>query len=135
MILTQEFLDKCNVCIEGQECADNGGYIGWDYDEVIKDLVSKNDNLNAGWLIDAKKSEQYVRANGSIITMGAYQLFNPITGLHTRYETEEDVKIALIALQQEVLNIYGGKVVQELSNENGDTTWIPTEIHKTIVVS
>jgi len=26
-------------------------------------------------------------------------------------------------------------VNQEMSNENGDTTWIPTEIHKTIVVS
>lgn len=135
MILTQEFLDFFGVCSEGQSVADLNNYIGMDYDFVIKDLLSKGDKDNAGWLIVQKSTEHYVRNNGSIITMGAYQVFNPLTGQHTRYETSDEARVALIEVQKAVLSNYGATVVQEISNENGDATWIPTEIHKTLVIS
>jgi hypothetical protein len=135
VILTKEFLEKQNACVEGiQVCIDNN-YFGLEYNQVIKNFISIEQKEYAGWLIEQKSTEKYVRANGSVITMGAYKVFNPITGLHTSYETEEEARSALVEVQKEVLNNYGANVVQELSNENGDTTWVPTEIHKTIVVS
>ena len=67
--------------------------------------------------------------------MGAYQVFNPLTGLHTRYETEAEAKAALVELAKSVLQYHGLSVVQELSNELGDTTWIPTQLHETLTVS
>lgn len=67
--------------------------------------------------------------------MISYQVFNPLTGTHTKYETEEEAKSALIKVQEEILSLHGANVVQEVLNENGDTTWIPTEIHKNLKVS
>lgn len=135
MILTQEFLTAVQVCSEGQIVAETGNYIGMDYDEVIKDLIRKGLNDDAGWMISAKKTEYYVRNNGSILTMGAYQVFNPLTGVHTRYETEAEAKLALIEVAKQVLQQHCPIVVQELSNENGDTTWIPTTMNETLNIS
>lgn len=135
MILTQEFLASTQVCAEGQVVADTGNYIGMDYDEVIRDLLLKGDKLSAGWLLAQKSTEAYVRANGSIFTMGAYQVFNPLTGQHTRFETEAEAKAGLVEIARAVLNQHCPNVVQELSNENGDTTWVPTDIHNTLVIS
>ena len=135
MILTQEFLTNMGVCSDGQSVAETGNYIGMDYDLVIKDLVSRGLNDDAGWMLASKKTEYYVRNNGSILTMGAYQVFNPLVGQHTRYETEAEAKAALVEIAKEVLKQHCPTVVQELSNENGDTTWIPTNMNETLVVS
>jgi hypothetical protein len=86
-------------------------------------------------LLFYKKTELYVRTNGSIFTMGAYQVFNPLTGQHTRYETEAEAKAALVDVAKQVLEQHCPRVVQELSNENGDTTWIPTTMNETLVIS
>jgi hypothetical protein len=67
--------------------------------------------------------------------MGAYQVFNPLTGVHTRYETEAEAKQALIAIAQDILKQHSPTVVQELSNENGDTVWTATKMNETLVVS
>ena len=134
LILTKEFLEEQQACAEGiQACVDNN-YIGLEYSEVIKFFISSDQKDYAGWLIEQKSTEFYVRNNGSIITMGAYQVFNPLTGQHTRYETEEEARGALTEIAKQVLELHVPRVVQELSNENGDTTWIPTDIHKTLVV-
>lgn len=135
MILTKEFLENQNACSEGiQACADNN-YFGLEYNQVIKNFISIDQKDYAGWLIEQKLTEQYVRANGSVITMGAYQVFNPLTGQHTRYETEAEAKTALIEIAKQVLELHCPKVIQELSNENGDTTWIPTNMNESLVIS
>lgn len=134
MILTREFLEQQQACAEGiQSCIDNN-YIGMEYSDVIKSFIANDQKDYAGWLIEQKQTEAYVRL-GETLTMGAYQVFNPLTGQHTRYETEAEAKVALVAVAKQVLDHYSPTVVQELSNENGDTTWIPTEIHKTLIVS
>ena len=66
--------------------------------------------------------------------MGAYQVFNPLTGVHTKYETEAEAKQALIVIAQEILNQHSPTVVRELTNENGDSAWIATELHKQLTV-
>mgnify|MGYP003339374226 CR=1 FL=1 len=135
MLLTQEFLTLANVCEAGQKCADDGNYIGVEYDEVIKDLLRRDLKEDAGWLQQQKSTELYVRMNGSQFTMGAYQVFNPLTGQHTRYETEAEAKAALVEVGKQLLVQYCPQVIQELSNENGDTTWIPTTMNQTLTIS
>jgi hypothetical protein len=135
VILTKEFLEQQQACAEGiQLCIDNN-YFGLEYNQVIKNFISIDQKDYAGWLIEQKSTEQYLRANGSVITMGAYQIFNPLTGQHTRYETESEAKTALIEVAQAVLNQQCPRVVQELANENGDTTWISTNMNESLVVS
>jgi hypothetical protein len=135
MILTKEFLIAQGACEEGiQICIDNN-YFGMDCDEVIKELIKIDKKDHARGLLSYKSTELYVRMNGSQFTMGAYQVFNPLTGQHTRYETEAEAKAALIEVAKKVLAQHCPRVIQELSNENGDTTWIPTNMNETLIVS
>jgi hypothetical protein len=135
MILTREFLLEVHSCQEGYRFGVENNLIDGNYDDAIAFCLNQGKQEFADWLIEQKKTEYYVRNNGSIITMGAYQVFNPIVGQHTRYETEAEAKLALIEIAKEVLNQYCPTVVQELLNENGDTTWIPTKMNETLSVS
>lgn len=135
MILTKEFLVNVDSCTDGYRYGLEHNLIGGDYDYAIEYCRENGATSFANWLEHMKTTEQYVRANGSIITMGAYQVFNPLTGQHTRYATIEEAKTALIEVQKAILENYGASIVQEMYNENGDTTWIPTDIHKTLVIS
>jgi hypothetical protein len=128
MILTQEFLDIAGVCTEGQQVAIDGAYIGWDYDEVIKDLVKNGKNEDAGWMLFHKKTETYVRFNAKEVTMGSYQVFNTITGTHIEYKTEEEAKVGILEIAKQILEQNKISVCRSLSNENGDSTWIPIEL-------
>ena len=142
MILTKEFLQKNNACAEGYRATVENNLIDNDYDAAISWFLSQtNETLVSygNWLIEIKemykKTEEFVRTNGKELTMGAYQLFNPMTGIHTRYETEVEVKQALIELSKQVIKQYTPTVVQELSNENGDKTWIATKMVDTLNIS
>ena len=135
MILTEEFLKSQDACQEGIQTVIDNNIIGIEYNLAIRQLIDLNEQDYAGWMIEQKKTEAYVRANGSVFTMNAYQVFNPLTGQHTRYETEEEAKGALVEIAKQVLAQHVPVVVQELANENGDTTWIPTTMHETLNVS
>jgi hypothetical protein len=135
MILTKEFLGDSDSCLKGYRFGLENNLIDNDYDVAIK-FCSENGHQDfADWLIEQKSTEKYVKANGSVLTMGAYQVFNPLTGLHTRYETEDEAKAALVNVAKAILGQYPNLVNQELSNENGDTTWIPTNMNKSLIVS
>ena len=135
MILTEEFLKSQGACQEGIQTVIDNNIVGIEYNLAIRQLIDLNEQDYAGWLIEQKKTEAYVRANGSVFTMNAYQVFNPLTGQHTRYETEQEAKSALVEIAKQVLSQHVPTVVQELANENGDTTWIPTTMHETLTVS
>lgn len=122
MILTQEFLTQNNACEEGQKCADNDNYIGMDYDEVIKDLLRKGLRDFAGWLTDQKKTELYVRLNGATI-MTAYNVFNPLTGINTKFTDLELAKQEAINVANQVLDTNKIIITSIISNENGDEVW------------
>lgn len=135
MILTRELLLEANSCQEGYRFGVENNLIGGDYDDAITFCANNGKQEFADWLTTQKSTEYYVRNNGSILTMGAYQVFNPLTGVHTRYETEAEAKVALVEIAKEVLNQHCPRVVQELSNENGDTTWIQTTLHQTLEIN
>lgn len=129
------FLLQIGMCKEGYDAMNKLGNYGLTLDEASENLRVAGYEKFANWILEQKKTEAYVRFNGKVITMGAYQVFNPLTGIHTRYETEEEAKQALVIVANEILQQHCPSVVQEISNENGDTTWIATEIHKTLIIS
>ena len=136
MILTEEFLKLQNACEEGIQSAITNGFVGQEYSDVIRDLVSTDQRDFAGWMLDQKKTEAYVRANGKEITVGTtYQVFNPLTGLHTEYATEAEAKIAIVEISKQILAVHKPTVCQALSNENGDSTWIPVDIVQSVEVT
>lgn len=135
MILTREFLLDVNSCSEGYRFGLENNLINNDYEEAVVFCATNGHQDFADWLIEQKKTEYYVRNNGSVITMGAYQVFNPLTGTHTRYETENEAKTALIEVATNVLKTHCPKVVQEIMNENGDTTWIATSLDESLIIS
>lgn len=135
MLVTEKFITDFAVCEETATVIRENNLLGLEVTEVLRALRDLNMAEPTVWWATAKTTETYVRNNGSILTMGAYQVFNPLTGQHTRYETEELARLALIEVAKEVLQQHCPTVVQELSNENGDTTWIPTTMNETLIIS
>lgn len=136
MLVTEKFITDFAVCQETAAVIRQNNLLDLEVPEVLRALRDLGMVEPTAWWNNIDKStEVYVRHNGSIFTMGAYQVFNPLTGVHIRYETEAEAKQGLIAISQAILEQHKPTVVQELSNENGDTTWIPTEIGKTLIVS
>jgi len=129
------FLREIGMCQEGYDAMNALGNYGLTLDEAAAKLNDSGYPKFAEWVLEQKKTEAYVRFNGKVITMGAYQVFNPLTGVHTRYETEAEAKQALIVIAQDILKQHSPTVVQELSNENGDTVWIATKMNETLVIS
>lgn len=134
-ISIDEFLAGVNICADGVVAMQEVGTYGFSVDEAAQKLKEAGHRDFAAWLLKQKNTEAYVRFNGSQFTMGAYQIHNPLTGQHTRYETEEEAKAALIQIATEILAIHHPTVVRELSNENGDVTWIPTQLIEQLKVT
>ena len=135
IIITKELMDALGNCGDGPAFIEANNLWGKTDEEVLRAMKDAGVLEPVIFWRQAKSSEAFVRYFGSTFTMGAYQVFNPLTGLHTRYETEAEAKAALVELAKSVLQYHGLSVVQELSNELGDTTWIPTQLHETLTVS
>ena len=110
MILTKEVFSALNACTEGYETAIKTGNVGKDYDEVIAYCFANGLEPFGNWLTEQKKTEYYVRNNGSKFTMGAYQVFNPLTGQHTECADEATAK-ALKEIEDMLQHIqHGGRL-------------------------
>ena len=135
IIITKELMDALGNCGDGPAFIEANNLWGKTDEEVLRAMKDAGVLEPVIFWRQAKSSEAFVRYFGSTFTMGAYQVFNPLTGLHTRYETEAEAKAALVELAKSVLQYHGLSVVQELSNELGDTAWVPTQLHETLTVS
>jgi hypothetical protein len=135
--LTKEFLvDVMGACDVGPRFIEENNMWGQGDETVIMPAL-----LEAGyvkeveWWKEQKLTEKFVRATGSIFTMGKYKLFNSLTGEYISYDNEADARAAMINIAQQVLESHGPRLVQELSNEHGDTTWVPANITQPLIVS
>jgi hypothetical protein len=135
MKLTKDFLIAQNACAEGIKFHDDQNFEGKEYSEVIRSCIELGESDFAGWLLEQKKKEHYVRLNGNIITMKAYQVFNPITGTHEKYETEELATQALVEVIKQIINHHNPTVCQEIANENGDTAWTAVDLMPKIQIT
>jgi len=67
--------------------------------------------------------------SGEIITMTTnYQVFNPLTGLHSRCTSEAEAKEALARVCEALIDNYKPTVCQEITNENGDSVWTAIDL-------
>ena len=129
MILTEEFLKSQNACAEGLQIAFDNNYLGQDYSSVIRNLISIERKDFAGWMLEQKNTEAYVRYNGKEVTMTeTYQVFNPIDGTYTECQNESEAKAKIIEVTKVMLDLHKISVCRALKNENGDVAWIPVEI-------
>jgi hypothetical protein len=83
------------------------------------------------------KSEDYVRFNGMEITMSeSYQIFNPLTGVHTICPNPESAQTLVAEIAKAVLENNKVTACKELRNENGDAVWVaidfPYEVSVTV---
>lgn len=123
MIITMDYLVAVNACEEGLEWAINNALIGKEYSEGIRYAISLDRSDIAAWLIDKKKSELYVRSNGSVFTM-EYVVYDPLNGENVRAKTLEEAKLLAIESAKKVLDYHNPKVGKVLVNENGDETYL-----------
>lgn len=130
----QQFIDQFSVCDEGIRASIALGSLGMEPDEAIKVLKLAGMREYVAWLRMIKQTEAYVRWNGKEITMGSYQVFNPLTGQHIDCETEEDVKATMANIAQQLLDAQTITVCQSLSNEKGDSVWIPYRLETPYMV-
>lgn len=122
MILTREFLVAINTPMDMYRYIFEHNIVNIDYDQAVEFLEKNNQSLWAWWLKKQKETELYVRSNGSTITMNSkYIVFNPLTGMHTSCDTEDDMKQLVLDISQQILDTYKVSVNQEIGNENGDT--------------
>jgi hypothetical protein len=129
VIITKELMEAIGACDTGPNFIDENNLWGKTEDELIKCVTDagriSEDPIQ--WYLKQRTTEAYVRFTGKEFKLGAYQVFNPLTGLHTRYETEAEATAALIEMAKAVLAQHLPTVCQELSNENGDTCWTPID--------
>jgi hypothetical protein len=135
MILTEQFLIAQNACQEGIAYATAKNYIGLEYSQVVRNSLLDEQRDFAGWLIEQKQTEHYVRENGEVVTMGTYQVFNPLTGLHNQFQDEASARQEMISIAYQLLEHTKITLVQEISNENGDATWIPISLTLPLTIS
>lgn len=67
--------------------------------------------------------------------MSAYQVFNPQTGTHVRFESEAEAKVALVDIAKQILVSHTPSVNLEIVHENGDTTWQPVDFVSQLMVT
>ena len=126
MKMSEEFLLKNNACQESIEYFHEGNFDGLEYGETLKRCIREGKQDFAGWLLDFKKTEAYVRQNGKEITMSnIYQVFNPGTGNHEYCDSREKAIEKTKEIAQQILEKHNLSVVQEMHNENGDVAWVP----------
>lgn len=75
------FLKEIGMCKEGYDAMNSLGNYGLTLDEAAANLNASGYPKFAEWVLEQKKTEAYVRFNGKVMTMGAYQVFNPLTGV------------------------------------------------------
>jgi hypothetical protein len=134
MILTKEFLQSVNCCVEGYQFALENNLLHLDYDYVIKFCNDNNQSDYATWLSEIKKTKQYVQANGNNF-MSTYQVFDPLVGQHIKYETLEEAKEGMVEIAQKILQLHCPSIVEEITNDNGDAVWVPMNMNNFLVIS
>ena len=134
VIITKELLiDQMGACNIGPDFIEANNLWGQPDESVIcPALRVAGLNDAADWWLEQKKTEKFVRCNGKVITMTSkYQVFNPLTGLHTQYETEAEAKEALAKVCESVIDHHKPTVCQEIVNENGDAAWTSIDMVST----
>jgi hypothetical protein len=64
-----------------------------------------------------------------------YQVFNPLTGQHTRCASEQAAKELMLDFALQVVMAHQPTVAKEIIHENGDVTWEAVDFASQIKVT
>jgi hypothetical protein len=125
VVITKELLEAIGACDVGYAFIEENNLWGKTEDELIKFItdVGRISEEPIQWYLKQRTTEAYVRFTGKVLTMGTYQVFNSLTGLHTQYETEAEAKEALAKVCEALIDYYKPTVCQEITTQNGDACW------------
>jgi hypothetical protein len=144
-------LGSCGLSIDRPECKsfdpaiNNGepddhyhtidGNWGKPESEVLAYMLKNKLQKDLTWYLEQRKTEKFIRYVGKVITMGKYQVFNPLTGTHTVCETEAEAKTLMADIAKQFMERNPISVCRELSNELGHATWIPEQIENPFIIT
>ena len=135
MILTKDFLQATNACVEGYVYVRGEGLIGGDYEVAIAHCHADSHSDWGDWLTAQKATEAYVRANGEIIVTDRYKIYDPATGLYQECTDLDDAKSQVIAQANAHLQQHNYSVVSIVSNEKGDEAWTNVAFDDLVVIA
>ena len=129
VIITRELMTAIGACNSGPDFFTANNLWGQTESAVLAAMRQANMEKEEAWWLEQKSTEAYVRAIGEVITMGTnYQVFNPLTGLHSQYASEAEAKEALARVCEALIDNYKPTVCQEIVNENGDSAWTSVDL-------
>jgi len=135
VIVTKRLMAIIGACYETRSFFTHNNL--WDKTEndVLSVMRQSNMKEEEKWWFEQKDKENFVRFIGKELTMGKFQVFNPLTGAHKLCETEIDAKNEIAAISKAIIENQKITICRELSNEHGHTTWIAYEIPDAITIS
>lgn len=134
LIITQELLETIGACEEAKIFITENNL--WQQPEsvVVESILNAGHTQYHNWWLQQKNTEKFIRYTGKELVMGAFKVFDPLTGEHSSFDDEESAKACLIEISKNILKKHCPIVVRSLRNEYGDETWIPTDIHERIEI-
>lgn len=129
MILTEEMLFSEEACQEGVQFAIENNLFGKDMKEVKAFCASAQKTDFYIWCKERVESAEYVKSKGNYFMTNKYKVFNPLNGLHVTCNSLEEAANATKEVAMDLLKgFYEHPVIQEVSNESGDTAWDSLDI-------
>lgn len=64
-----------------------------------------------------------------------YQVFNPLTGIHTQCPSEQAAKEMVVDIAEQIIKNFVPTVNIEIPHDNGDVTWQPVDFASQIKVA
>ncbi len=130
MKITREMVVAAGGCDQGLANFDYSFPSGeGDYKEVMKEAFVHDkrggDVLNAGFILAMKTDVRLLILSGQAKMAEKYQVFNPLAGLYTQYNTLEEAKVARQAAIDAYIqaNIGLFPIAQEFITSDGDSLW------------
>ena len=127
MILDRQFYIDYEACGPGYKAVLELGLIDKPMKEVIEGLINAGELEHASWLDYMRTSERYIRQTGGVLMSDMYVVFNPLTGQHVKCNNEIELTTVYQQIGKDVMKHMNVVIVHELSNPDGDVTWIPID--------
>lgn len=128
------FLKDIGMCKEGYDAMNALGNYGLTLDEAANNLKNAGYPKFAEWILEQKKTEAYVRFNGTVCTYGEFKVINPITMEEHTKETVEEIHDVLVEIVKQMISNYGFTAVEEIPDENGNVAWRPVDMTSGLIV-
>lgn len=129
ILITKELLDKLGACNTGPDFFTENNLWGKSEIELIDAMRVSGLLKEIEWWENIRKTPEFVRATGKVITMEAtFAVFDPTTGQHKNNLTREEAEAEISRVAQVILSQHLPSINQIISNENGDQAWTAVPI-------